>query len=724
MTKQNKPVRRLVAFLLAFGLVAVPLPGFAASQDGITHEALPPAAEADRTPPITRTIDARQYFRLFPRLPAGRATSIQKAPAPILAELSERELGRPKITHCWLNLDEMWDYRTRQFDFNYRIGVPKYKDVKEKARDSWDWAVATDIHFYDYLRAFGKHSDEILLTIRRYERDILDGKLGLTMADWKEIFKQAVIHYRRICPNLRYVEVCNEYEGFIKCTADEYYEFYKAAYQAVNEANKELGLEGDARVLVGGPAVTGDIIRQMNQFFANFSKDPSLDKRLDFVSWHEYDKSPYEVALREGQIRRMLASYGIPADIPLIVTEHAPIHGPLRTHTLNLVNAAGLVKSLYFTSVYSPGVIICPWVLYHNAEIQTQFMWFAGPNRPDTRADELHLLPAGCSMKLLSMHKQWEIAVDNSLGRDELVLASVQNDGLVVHVVNYGEPRPVHIQVNNLPQVFTALGNGTIKVAKYRIDETHSNAVTDPAYFGGPQVVFEGTLTPENGSVTLRDPRLSQNGILLWVLVPEKGGPPLNDPVRHPTLPAKVPAETTADLPVLDFAKALDSAQPEAGAHIQRDGARLRVVVPKSSARPGVTFAAPPGGWSVCGLKAIEATVKNTSNRNMTVHLALEGFGAVRAYRLNCSITSQTIPAGEQKTLVMPILPLPPSPVAWLRDGKEKTFVRPASWATDGYPFDKVYAIAIYLYQPQQEYTFEVSALRAIPADTLQPRDH
>ena len=116
----------------------------------------------------------------------------------------------------------MWDYRTRQYDYNYRIGVHKYDDVPDKHTETWGSVQETNVRFYDYLAAFGKHSDEVMLTIRRYERDILDGKLGVTMEDWKEIFKNAVIHYRRICPNLRYIEVCNEYalKGFIGCTAE------------------------------------------------------------------------------------------------------------------------------------------------------------------------------------------------------------------------------------------------------------------------------------------------------------------------------------------------------------------------------------------------------------------------------------------------------------------------------------------------------------------------
>ena len=136
--------------------------------------------------------------------------------------------------------------------------------------------------------------------------DILDGKLGVTMDDWREMFKNAVVHYRGICPNLRYIEVCNEYalKGFIGCNDKEYYMFYKTAYEAVNQANKELGLKGENRVLVGGPAVTGDIVKKIDLFCENFSKDDSKEKRLDFVSWHEYSKPYQATALREGLYRR------------------------------------------------------------------------------------------------------------------------------------------------------------------------------------------------------------------------------------------------------------------------------------------------------------------------------------------------------------------------------------------------------------------------------------
>ncbi len=253
----------------------------------------------------------------------------------------------------------------------------------------------------------------------------------------------------------------------------------------------------------------------------------------------------------------------------MFVTEHDPVHGKLGTHELNLVNGAGLVKSLYFSSVYSPGMTIMPWVQYHIREIQTQFMWFDGPNEPDTRADELRMLPSGCSMKLLSMHKEWEIAVDNSLDRDELVLASIQNDGLAVHAINYGETRDVRIQIAGLPRVFTALGSGRFRFVKYQIDETHSNGVADPSYSGGPQKVDQGTLALEDGSVTLTHAQLMKNGILMWILVPEQVGGRFESTGRRIRYGGS--RRRRARPPAFDATRAIDSARAEPQA---RDRAR------------------------------------------------------------------------------------------------------------------------------------------------------
>ena len=671
----------------------------------------PPGASAGEPPGITRTIDASQYFRQFPDLVAYRNTSIQKAPAPVLAELSEQEFGKAKVTKCWLNLDEMWDYRTRQYNYNYQIGVHKYDDVAEKHTETWGSVSETNVRFHDYLSAFGGHSDAVMLTIRRYERDILDGKLGVTREDWKTIFKNAVKHYKGVCPNLRYIEVCNEYalKGFIGCTASEYYQFYQLAYQAVGEANEELGLTGEDRLLVGGPAVTGDIVTKLNLFFANFSEDDSLDKQVDFVSWHEYHNHYAATAHREALVKGMLALHGLPENVPFFITEHDPYHPAAGAREYNLINGAGLVKSLYFTNVHSPGIRIMPWVQYHIREIQTRFMWFDGPNEPDTKAEELRMLPAGCSMKLLTMHQDWEIAVDNAIANDHIILASIQNDGLVVQAVNYGEPQDVGLRIDKLPEAFSnlALGNSELRVCKYLIDQEHSNCVAKPDYPGGIEKVGECRVRPENGSITLEHPQLSTNGILLWKVIPDKPGPVLNSPVSLAPL-AREPKQ-----PTFDAAGTFGTGVATPDARIERDGSIVRVHVHRSDSRAGVTFRPPTGGWDMSGLAALEAQVKNVGVRTLNVHLALDNPGANRTERKGCVIQSATIPPGEEQTLKVAIPRQSSKLLEMAFHGMRGTPGGVVSRQNASLDPTNVVRISVYVYHPGADYEYEVSNLRA-----------
>lgn len=669
---------------------------------------------ADRAT-ISRTIDASEYFRRFPDLVGYRNTSIQKAPAPVLAEVSRREFGKPKITKCWLNLDEMWDYRTRQYDYNYRIGVHKYDDVAEKHRETWGSVRETNVHFNEYLKAFGENSDEVLLTIRRYERDILDGKLGVTYDDWKAIFKNAVRHSKQICPNLRYIEACNEYgcRGFIGCTAEEYYRFYRLAYQAVNEVNEELQLQGDDRLLVGGPAVTGDIVGKMNLFFENYSRDSAPDKRMDFVAWHEYNKPYAATAHRQEQVQTMLAMYDLPQEVPMFVTEHDPYHPPAGSREYNLINGAGLIKSLYFANRFSPNINIFPWVQYHIAEIQTRFMWFDGPNEPNTKAEELRMLPAGCSMKLLSMHKKWEIAVRNALDYDQLVLASVQNDALAVHAVNYGRRRDVRVCVESLPKVFSALGkDAKLSVVKYLVDEQHSNAVAEPDYPGGLEQVAAFEATIEDGAVVLAHDELAKNGIVFWEVTPPKAGAPLDAPVA--TEVAKLEAAASGpENPPLDVHEAWNNAVATPDAEIQRVGQTWRVKVSRSQGRPGIVFRPTGGACDVSGLGAVEAQVKNTGKHSLPIHLVMDNPNADRGMRRGCCILSTHIPPGKTKTLRLPISARPPIPLEAAFRGMRGTPGGAQGRSVGSLDASNVALISVYVYKPGGEYTFEVSELRA-----------
>jgi hypothetical protein len=188
--------------------------------------------------------------------------------------------------------------------------------------------------------------------------------------------------------------------------------------------------------------------------------------------------------------------------------------------TIHFENAAGLVKTLYFSSVFSPDLKIFPWVQYHNAELQTRFMWFDGPNEPDTKADELRMLPIGASMKFLNMLGEGrEIRVDNSVQREDVVLASIQDSRMLVEAVNYDTLRDVNLKITNLQKVFGGHESGPLHVVKYLIDSSHSNHLTNTDYPGGIEKVEDYWIDATGGPIMLKHPGLEKHALVLWEIM-------------------------------------------------------------------------------------------------------------------------------------------------------------------------------------------------------------
>lgn len=470
---------------------------------------------------ITRNIDVTKTFRNFPDLARYWNTSAQKAPAPILAKVAEESLGKAKITRCWLNLDEMWDYRTREYEFDFKMGVDKYKSIEEKHRESWDWQLESPSTFYKYMGAFSNSSDEIMLTIRRYERDILDKKLPISTEDWMLIFKTGLKHYKKLYPNIRYVEVGNEYgeKSFMNATDLEYYQFYKLGSQAVEEVNKELRLTGKDVILVGGPVVTGNILEKIDKFLHSYSEDTAPDKRVDFISWHEYHNNIKSSSDRQKDIESLLNKYNLPNNFLLFMTEHDPFHYKDDKLEYHFLNAAYLPRSLYYASLKSPDMKIFPWVLYHNKEIQTKFMWFTGPNFVNTKKEEIKMLPLGYSMKFLSMLKGKEIEVSNVIDGKDLVIATTEKNRVVIEVINYSGSRDVHVKIQNLNKIFPGFKKGKLKLKKFLIDSKHNNYLMDSSNTKGVEDGEEMAVSLKNGELILEHQKLEENGIVLWELV-------------------------------------------------------------------------------------------------------------------------------------------------------------------------------------------------------------
>lgn len=436
----------------------------------------------------------------------------------------EQEYGRPKIMRVWLMLDEMWDYRTDEYRFDYLINKDYYVGDTVKARYSVA-GVPNGTTYCQYLDSAGRHSDALLLTIRGYEQDVLKGLIPVEK--WRQVFKAALLHYKKRCPNLRYIEVLNEptarNQSYIG-SMDNYYKFYKPAYQAVNEVNAEL--RSESPLLVGGP--TGFYQQKhVNVLIRDFARDEDPAKRLDFLSFHWYENNSDSCAGMEDEVVGELKKRSLPSDLPIFVTEfgyHHKITGenhqdgksrptsatsPVRL-TGNQRHAAFVTECLYQTR-HARQLRLFPWVTYHS-DAQIHFAQF------DTR---MRMTPFGAAMKMLTLHKPREVFAESTslnTGENKLgVLATKDDRGLAIQLWNLQlkEPRQAtaEVVVANLPE---PLRSSKLRVRRYQIDSKHSNCFAAPDAPGGLEVVED---TRQEGGTELRfSTRLEPMAFCLWVI--------------------------------------------------------------------------------------------------------------------------------------------------------------------------------------------------------------
>jgi hypothetical protein len=456
--------------------------------------------------PVQVRIDCAQVLDRRPVLWGHVNVSRRAPPPPELCELIVKEYGRPQVTRGWLLLDQMWDYRTDAHRFDYEISKDHYVGDTTKIRSA-TVGTPTGLRYYRYLDAISRNSETVLLNIRGYEPDVLSGLL--TYDKWKEVFKSAVRHYKQRCPNLLYIEVLNEpsakNQSNIRSIKNSY-AFYRLAYQAINELNRELKPARPLRVGGCGGFRTADAI----QIVKDYAADPASDKRLDFVSFHHYwaEDRPAQVADWEDQIDRVLRQEALPTNLPILVTEIGYAHQWKDKPAKNLWHACGMTAYQYYAR-RSPDLRLFPWVQYHSKE-QIAFVQF------DT---ELRMTPYGAAVKMFQMHREHEVtAQSDGLGDDGNglgVLATLDDTGMTVHLWNLQPDgrTSVHadVAVSNVPE---ALLSRPLTVRRYLIDSKHSNCLTDANAAGGLERIETSEI---KGSATISmTAELEPMGICLW----------------------------------------------------------------------------------------------------------------------------------------------------------------------------------------------------------------
>ena len=404
-----------------------------------------------------------------------------------------KEIGRAAIMRVLITLDEYWDYRTNEFYPDYDIGVARYPI--DALHYPYDWKkivpAPSGTRFKAYLTSHAQAADELLLNVRRLEREVSDGVI--TFEEYESIFERAVEYCKELAPNIRYIECCNEVDmrSFGQLTADEYVNIYLCAHRAIKRLNEKhnykLPLE------LGGfsaahPITVWDMMRDV------VAGLKSAGVEMDFYSYHHYDtveaenlveKKNYSVARLSGvnKLRHilklhneMLADYGLPKR-KVFLNElgratHTGIDGD------SLYNAAGVITYLLALGCESdPELYPFPWCTFHNPKLQISYTQFL------LRDDGSYAMtPNGIAIKMLHSISGTRLGVNVSecSARDLeycSVAAEDENEIFVLAVNPSGEPDIGELEISGMTE-------GEYVIKSYLCDATHNNCVTCSACDG------------------------------------------------------------------------------------------------------------------------------------------------------------------------------------------------------------------------------------------------
>ncbi|WP_181707683.1 hypothetical protein [Chthonobacter rhizosphaerae] len=161
-----------------------------------------------------------------------------------------------------------------------------------------------------------------------------------TEDEYNTAFYNLLMHYKRRFPKMELIEIDNEPNtgGF---TPESYAETYVKACEIIAKVNAEIraGRLPGPELQVGGPTLYKfDPVEAngwMRRFLDAYAANPSPEKRLDFITYHQYlsrerprtepveinKASPARVTAERDLLRPLLSKHGLDPDIPVHVTE-------------------------------------------------------------------------------------------------------------------------------------------------------------------------------------------------------------------------------------------------------------------------------------------------------------------------------------------------------------------------------------------------------------------
>ncbi|NCB32660.1 MAG: hypothetical protein EOM64_02050 [Erysipelotrichia bacterium] len=410
-------------------------------------------------------INAANRVRIWPRVEKYQNTTLRYSPGEDFSSFLESDIGRLHIIRLFITLDEVWDYRTDTYHWDYLIGVNNYQDDPKHYAYDWPLTVpsVTGTHELPYLTSHAACADRVLLNIRRYEREVTDGTVSIEK--YQEVLKNVLDHYKRIIPNITYIEVCNEVEleQFGGLTMPEYYRLYKAAASVVSKLNQEHAYTEPLQVGGFGMACGMWHISMWREFLQLLEQDQN--RRIDFYSFHEYHTNPYRVMELYMRHMEMIREFNLP-DLPIFLSEYGMRNGLGDAgRPTCMQNASGEIPGFVIGS-HCHNLYIFPWCTFHNPNQQIGRTMYI-----QTEDGKYAPTPNGHVMKFFSMLGKYEC--ENEYYNENRSVASIDNDHSVsVLISNPQDTRECyHVRIHGI-------SSHSYRIVLTLVDSEHNNILT------------------------------------------------------------------------------------------------------------------------------------------------------------------------------------------------------------------------------------------------------
>jgi hypothetical protein len=390
-------------------------------------------------------------------------------------------------------------------------------------RYDFDFAGSEGASTYRYFDQASGYSRRLMLNLGECAPQLL------TLDDPHEcrrVLHDGLAAYKKRYPSIRYVEFFNEPdktwdvpEGhWPGLSVHDYYRWYRIGYSVVNEINRDQHPKIPLRI--GGPAAASFDEDFVQGFLDQYAGDRDPDKRLDFISYHQYRHAadPAAVGTEKLTVRRWLEARDLDPDIPVFVTEYGVFPGASGGRSLSsdlLTQAAAMQTLAYY---------------YVNSGMDAELHWvFRHPDNPRKSmfapGTDGQVQPYFNLVRMQSMLKSRRVAVTSdglsAAGLGVNATATADDSGVAVLATNYqwttGDATHLVSMAVDLP---AGLAHRELRLDRYLVDSTTSDDAHDPASSGLRRVERR---TVRAGTTERTRFRLEPNALSLVVLTPTSG---------------------------------------------------------------------------------------------------------------------------------------------------------------------------------------------------------